>query len=348
MSIANLILIALIALAFGCTWNAPLRPFAFAAWVVAWIGIAVVYPAWFGSFAGYRGRDWLPTLIQIAMLGMGATLTLADFQRVFKMPRAVLLGMVLQFTVMPFGGFFIAKALQLPGELGAGLVLLGSCPGGVSSNVVTYLARGNVALSVTLTACSTLLSPLMTPLMTQWLAGSTVDVPVAKMMQDILWTVCAPVVLGLIINAVIGRLRWNPSVAHRGLAIVSMVAIILICAIIAAGSSDRLMQAGGLLLLAVALHNGLGYLLGYWGCRAMRCDEPTCRTISIEVGLQNGGLAAYLANEVLHSSAMALAAVLFAPWMNVSGSLLASWWRRSSTDPIETTNQEGNPKNLSI
>jgi BASS family bile acid:Na+ symporter len=281
--------------------------------------------------------DYLPTdysqflnyLLLIAMFGMGATLTFEDFQRVLKMPKAVFVGAVLQFSVMPFLGWALSKALGLPPELTLGMILLGASPGGISSNVITYLARGNVALSVTMTAVSTLLAPLMTPLMVYLYARESVEVDYLKMFLSILNTVVVPVVLGLIANLLMRRLRIDPARAEKFLALTSMVAICGICGLIAAKSQSQILQVGPVLLVGVTLHNLLGYLLGYWGSRISGLNVRDSRTVAIEVGLQNGGMAANLAIDVLKNTSAAIAPALFAPVMNVSGSVLASFWAQS-------------------
>jgi BASS family bile acid:Na+ symporter len=203
-------------------------------------------------------------------------------------------------------------------------VLVGAAPGGVASNVITYLAGGNVPLSVTMTACSTLMSPLMTPLAMQWLAGRYVPIGFYAMMISIVNMIIVPIVAGLIVNRLfMGHIRW----LHRALPVVSMAAICLIIAIITSLSRESLLAVAGSLIAAVVLQNAVGYLLGYLGARAAGLNETDARTVSIEVGLQNAGMASGLAISVLRSSDAGLAAAVFGPWMNISGSVLASWWR---------------------
>jgi len=240
----------------------------------------------------------------------------------------VAVGMVLQFTVMPLMGFFLARMFGLTPEVAAGVVLIGACPGGVASNVIAYLARGDVALSVTMTACSTLMAPIMTPLAMGLLAGSDVPVDFYKMMWSILDLTISPIVLGLLVNYILQWLNWRGPWLDQSLSAVAMLAICIVIGIIVAQSRDDLFKVGPVLLVVAILHNAIGYFLGYFGARACRLDESTCRTISIEVGMQNGGLATALAVEVLKSPQAALAGAIFGPWMNVSGSVLASWWRQ--------------------
>jgi BASS family bile acid:Na+ symporter len=289
----------------------------------------LIYPNLYLDYLPTDYSQFLNYLLLIAMFGMGATLTFEDFQRVLKMPKAVFIGAVLQFTVMPFLGWALSKALGLPPELTLGMILLGASPGGISSNVITYLAKGNVALSVSMTAVSTLLAPLMTPLMVYLYARESVEVDYLKMFLSILNTVVVPVVLGLIANLLMRRLRIDPARAEKFLALTSMVAICGICGLIAAKSQSQILKVGLVLLVAVTLHNLLGYLLGYWGSRISGLNVRDSRTVAIEVGLQNGGMAANLAIDVLKNTSAAIAPALFAPVMNVSGSVLASFWAQS-------------------
>jgi BASS family bile acid:Na+ symporter len=325
--------VGILATAAGLLMHPTTRPFSFATWVVASVALALMRPDWFLEFVGKPSKQWLTPLIQIAMLGMGATLTLADFARILKMPHGIAIGMLLQYGIMPLLGFGLAKAFQLPAEIAAGVILVGSCPGGVASNVITFLAGGDVAFSVTMTACSTLLSPLMTPWWMNVLAGKLIPVPVMAMMQQILWTVLAPVAVGLVISLLMQYAPKYKGSVDRWMTRLAMAAICIVCAIIAADSQSSLKQVGIALLLVVLLHNNLGYLLGYWGSRLFGMSETQCRTIAIEVGLQNGGMAAALANYPLKSAAAAVAPALFAPIMNVSGSILAMYWKKRPIEP---------------
>jgi BASS family bile acid:Na+ symporter len=261
---------------------------------------------------------------------MGATLTVDDFVRILKLPKGVLVGAVLQFSVMPFLGWGVSKMLGLPPELALGMILLGASPGGISSNVITYLAKGNVALSVTMTAVSTLLAPVMTPLMVYLYARQNIDVDYVGMFWSILATVVVPVVLGLVFNGLMKWKKVDTAKAEVWLALVSMVAICLICGLICAKSQGQIAKVGLVLLVGVTLHNVFGYLLGYWGSRIVGMNEQDSRTIAIEVGLQNGGMAANLATDVLKNASAAIAPALFAPVMNVTGSILAAIWAQQT------------------
>jgi BASS family bile acid:Na+ symporter len=293
------------------------------------------YPTAFGTWFGFELKILIVPLIQIIMFGMGTQLTLGDFRRVFTMPKAVLVGMVLQFTIMPFVGKFLAMTFTNDPEVAAGIVLIGSCPGGVASNVMAFLAGGNVALSVTMTACSTLIAPIMTPTMTQFLAGTYVEVKFVAMMVAIFKMIIVPIVGGLIVNALLTRagrahpgLRRTSEFIMKGLPYLSMFSICFIIAIITALSREALLAGGFVIaiIFAAVLHNFAGYLLGYWGARLCRLNETDSRTVAIEVGLQNGGMASGLAIDVLKSDLAAIPPAIFGPWMNMSGASLASWW----------------------
>jgi bile acid:Na+ symporter, BASS family len=295
----------------------------FTAFVLLAVFLSMLHPAPFLQIGGYQLTGLIVPLIQIIMLGMGATLSLSDFTRAFKMPRAVLTGLLLQFAIMPILGFSIAHLFGFPSEIAAGVILVGACPGGVASNVMCYLAKGDVALSVTMTAFSTLAAPIMTPLAMTLLAGAYVPVSFLEMMMSIIKMIILPVAGGLLLNHLLhGRAPW----LYRLLPVVSMAGIVVIITIITANSRDQLLSLGPALILAALLHNSSGYLLGYWGARLGRLDERACRTVAIEVGMQNAGMASGLAINVLKSVNAAIAPAIFGPLMNVSGSLLGSWW----------------------
>jgi BASS family bile acid:Na+ symporter len=292
--------------------------------VLAFVSAAMTYPQAFREWGGRPLSTVVPWLIQIIMFGMGTTLSLRDFARVAQMPKAAMVGTGLQFLVMPLLAAGLARAFGFDGALAAGIILIGASPGGVASNVVTYLAGGNVALSVTLTSVSTMLSPFLTPLAMTVLAGTYLELDAAAMMWSIVQLIILPIVAGFAANFLLrGYAHWR----DRLLPIVSMGAICLVLAILTAAARDQLLEAAGALVLLVVLHNTGGYLLGYWGARSAGLTEADARTLSVEVGMQNAGMAAGLAISVLHSAPAGLAATVFATVMNVSGAVLASWWR---------------------
>lgn len=291
---------------------------------------AFTFPAWFIAPGGFEMKTTIAPLVQLILLCMGMTLTLADFTRVLSAPRAVVIGAVLQYSIMPLGGFAFAGLFGLEKDVAAGLILIGCCPGGVSSNVITYLAKGNVPLSVTMTAVSTLLSPFVTPFAMQRLAGSYVPVEAGPMMLSILQMIIAPLAVGFATRRFLPRVADRLVCALPGLA---MLSIALIVAITVALSRDDLVKVGLVLLAASACHNAAGYLLGYGAARLLGLDVRDSRTVALEVGLQNGGMATGLAFNVLHSPAAALASATFGPWSAISSSALASWWSRRPTAP---------------
>jgi BASS family bile acid:Na+ symporter len=293
--------------------------------IIAGMVAALAYPGPFLRWGDYPLTSAIVPMIQLIMFGMGMTLSPADFLRVMKIPQAALVGIALQFAVMPFVGFSLATAFGFTGATAAGVVLVGSVPGGVASNVITFLARGDVALSVTMTAVSTMLSPLLTPLAMKWLAGQFVPVSASAMMWSIVQMVVTPILLGLVANRYLfHRLPalkvWLPRI--------SMAAIWVVLTVTAAAARDQLISIALAIVAVVLLHNGLGYLLGYFGARAVRLPESAARTVSIEVGLQNAGMATGLAISVLNSPEAGLAAAVFGPTMNITGSMLAAWWRK--------------------
>ena len=380
-----------------------LKSYAFTVWVLAFVTASMVYPqafmAWFEGtpFEIDLGILIVP-LIQVIMFGMGTTLSTEDFGRIFKAPWPIFIGFLLQFSVMPLVGLTLAKIFRFGPEIAAGMVLVGSCPGGVASNLMTYLAGGDVALSVTMTSCSTLASPVMTPFLMKMLAGKMVPVNFFAMMFSIVNMIIVPIVAGLFANRIlygshemfhrsrallalsigcifaavglivlapatvltvgsgslqkdgivvglvlIGTIAFSKLVItlwlkrtenwmDKALPVVSMAGICFILAIIVARSAEDLKTIAKFLIAAVIVHNAIGYILGYWGARVFRLKESTCRTVAIEVGLQNGGMATGLAMDVLKSSSAALAPAIFGSWMNVSGSILATWWRRKPSN----------------
>lgn len=292
----------------------------FPLWAILFSALAWWQPE---LFAGHKSSI-LP-LLALVMFGMGLTLTLADFGRILRMPRLIVLGALLQFGLMPLAAWVISLLLGLNPLLTAGMVLVGASPGGTASNVVCYLAGGNVALSITLTAVSTLLAVLLTPWLSWLYLNATIDVPVLDMLKSIVQLIIVPVMLGITLNHFL-HARLRP--LQHVFPLLSVAAIVLIIAIIVALNHARLSELSPLLLLAVALHNLTGLVGGYAVPRLLGYDTKACRTLAIEVGMQNSGLAVALALKYFAPLA-ALPGALFSIWHNLSGSLLASLWRRS-------------------
>lgn len=390
-----------------------LRDCAFTAWVLVCVSAALAYPQHLQTWGGFKLSLLIVPLTQLIMFGMGTTLSVADFTRILMAPWPVLVGVTLQFCVMPVIGFLVATGLGFEGELAAGIVLIGSVSGGVASNLMAYIARANVALSVTMTVVSTFVAPVMTPLLMQVFAGRFIPIDTLAMMIGVLNIIVVPVLAGLLAHTVLyspkaWTRRAGPLAAviaglatlavaaglteperlgifaplragvmlgcvlialtavarlvigvwlgrpntwmDRALPVVSMSGICAILSIIIAQTHDVLMEAGILLVVAAVIHNAAGYGLGYWGAKAggmafgrigyrlglrpspeSLIDESNCRTIAFEVGMQNGGMATGLAMNVLHSHAAALPPNIFGTWMNISGSILANWWKRKGT-----------------
>lgn len=291
----------------------------FPLWAVLLAAAAYGWPQAFADLSGA-----IVPLLGLVMFGMGMTLTPRSFAAVLRRPGVVGLGVVMQFALMPLLAWGIGLLLGLPQALLVGLVLVGSCPGGTASNVICYLARGDVALSITLTAVSTLLALVATPLLTWLYVGARVPVPVADMLLSMLTIVIVPVLAGLTVNSLWGRRL--AAVKHL-FPLLSVLAIALIIAIVVALKRDQLAQLGALTALAVVAHNLGGLALGYGLARSLGQDVRIARTLAIEVGMQNSGLAVALANQFF-SAAAALPGALFSIWHNLSGSVLAAWWAR--------------------
>lgn len=295
----------------------------FPVWVLTAGVLAYYQPAWFTWFSG----GWITWGLAIIMLGMGITLTVDDFKRVAVRPLPVLVGVVAQFTIMPLLGWSIAKLFQLEPALAVGLILVACCPGGTASNVVTYIARADVALSVLMTLCSTLGAVIMTPTLTKLLAGAYVPVDFWGLLLSTVQVVIAPVLIGVLLNHFLPRLV---RVVNPVAPLVSVIFIALICASIIGSNAAALREAAGVLFAAVALLHVGGFGLGYGFACLFRHSVTTRQTVSIEVGMQNSGLGAVLARNNFAELALApLPAAISATLHSIIGSILAVWWRRS-------------------
>ena len=263
-------------------------------------------------------------LLTIIMFSMGLTLSIDDFKRALSMPRLIITGLVLQYSIMPFAALAIATFFQLDPALTIGMILVGTCPGGTASSVITYLARGNVALSISLTSISTILAIVLTPAITLLIADTSIQVPAARMFVSILYIVIFPVALGLALKHFFA---YRIKTVEHYLPLIAVAAIVLIIAIITALNAKQFSQIGITVLLAVVLHNAIGLLTGYGSARLMGYPARECRTLAIEVGMQNSGLAVALA--IKHFSATAaLPGAIFSIWHNISGSALAFFWSK--------------------
>lgn len=365
----------------------------FTLWILIANLTALLAPQWFLNVGGLSLTDsWLLLIVvQSIMFGMGTQMSLRDLAQVALMPKGVLVGLTCQFTIMPLLGFFLARALRLPPEIAAGVILIGSCSSGLASNVMTYIAKGNLALSVAITALATAMAPVMTPLWMKLLAGSLVEVDAFKMSLDIVKMVIVPIMAAFVHDwltayslkvhrivlacaavsalwlAFLGSGGWQsltsglptgsrsidllsiPGFLAAALVVgtiyhflvkllpkldgwmpvVSMFGIVYFTLVTTAKGRDQLLDVGLLLVLATFLHNTLGYVLGYWGGRMMGMSRQDSRTIAIEVGTQNGAMATGLAKSMGKLETVGLAAIIFAPLMNITGSIIANYWRRT-------------------
>jgi len=291
----------------------------FALWVIVFAALALWQPDFFVWLKAY-----IPWILGIIMLGMGMTMTVDDFKGVLQSPKAVLIGVVAQFVVMPGLAFVLCKLFNLPPEIAVGVILVGCCPGGTASNVITYMAKGNVALSVACTSVSTLLAPVLTPAIFYLLASQWLKIDAASMFISILQVVLLPIVIGLILRT---WLKRQVESYIQVMPLVSVIAIVAIVAAIIGGSKAAILQSGLLILAVVILHNGLGYLLGFTAARFFKLPYADSKAIAVEVGMQNSGLGVALA--AVHFAASPITAVpsaIFSLWHNISGPALATYW----------------------
>lgn len=298
--------------------------------VIAMALLALFVP----SSVSFIKTSYINTLLGVVMFGMGLTLKPSDFKVLFSHPKDVLIGTVAQFLIMPLVAFLLVKAFRLTPELAIGVILVGTCPGGTSSNVMTYLSKGDVALSVGITSASTILAPIMTPLLTYAYAGETVDVNVFSMFLSIIQVVLLPIALGFVINHFFSKFAER---ATDVLPLVSTLAIVAIVGAVVSANAARLMGCGLLVLGIVILHNMFGYALGYAAGKLMKMDTTKCRAVSIEVGMQNSGLATSLAT--VHFAQYPLATIpgaVFSVWHNVSGAILANIFLRQTERRAKT------------
>jgi BASS family bile acid:Na+ symporter len=385
---------ASVGLAVGLGGMPALKGYQFTIWIIAAVTAAMVYPGAVLKWGDFDLRNkWLILIVvQTVMFGMGTQMSLKDFAGVVKTPRGVLVGIVCHFSVMPLVGLGLTKVFHFPPEIAAGVILIGSCSSGLASNVMAYIAKSNLSLSVTVTAVTTMIAPLMTPLLMKNLAGTLVVVKFLNMMLEIIKIVLVPIgaallhdylktasaqggrvvsgvaafgtgwllflalggwgwlsanvegpplmldgIFGFFLGAVVvgvayhkltTRLTWLDS----RMPVFSMAGIVYFTAVTTAAGRDNLLEVGALLFLASALHNAVGFGFGYWLSRAAGLDKNSARSVAFEVGLQNGSMASGIAGALGKLGTMGLAAAVFSPWMNISGSMLANYWRKR---PVE-------------
>ncbi|MDP3876711.1 MAG: bile acid:sodium symporter family protein [Methylobacter sp.] len=311
-------------------------------WFPLWIVLGCVW-AWLQPGAWLWFQPYITIGLGVIMLGMGLTLRLADFSAVLRMPKIIAIGVLAQFVIMPLAACFWAKVLDLDSSLAIGLILVGSCPGGTASNVICYLARANVALSVLLTLCSTLAAVVMTPLLTQWLAGTYLPVDGWGLFASMVKVVLIPLIAGLFINTALDRVQQHKrhvvrATIHALGPIVSVAVIVLVVSSIMAGNKAAIELAGPALFGSVFLLHATGFTFGYLAMKGLGYGKAECRTVSIEVGMQNSGLGASLAKAHFAEMAMApVPAAISAVFHCLIGSALAGLWGRTSKN-IATKN----------
>jgi len=332
------LIVFFICLAFAVRGNELTKGLSFTAVILATATLVMFYPTNFIKWGDFSLSSAIIPLIQILMFGMGSSMSVKDFGAVIKSPKGVFIGVVCQFTIMPILGVTLAYFTKLPPEIAAGIILIGCSPSGLASNVMAYLAKANLALSITITSVTTLLAPLMTPLLMKIFAGALIEINVLAMMWDIFKMIIIPIGAGLIFNRLLsGKIKWLDNI----MPFVSMFSIACIIAIITAAGRDNLLKIGFVLIVVAFIHNMFGYFLGYWASRLLKLPERDCRTVALEVGMQNAGLASGIAKQLGKIATIGLAAAVFGPLMNITGSALASWWHnRQPDDGIDTTTEE--------
>lgn len=318
-----------VALALAIRGHAFFKGFSFTILIFAAVAASMFYPSLFTEVGGFNLKKLIVPLLMIIMFGMGSSMSFSDFVGVLKMPKGVIIGIICQFTIMPFVGYGLATMSGLPPEIAAGIILVGCSPSGLASNVMSYISNSNLALSLTLTAVATLLAPIFTPMLMKLLANQLVPIDFVGMLFSILKIVIFPIILGLLFNHFFsGKVEW----LDKAMPVISMVGIAIIITVITAAGRDALLTIGLTLVVVVIIHNVLGYFLGYGVSRLLGLDRQSSRTVAFEVGMQNGGLASGIALEMGRVATMGLAPAVFGPMMNITGSSLATWWR---SKPVE-------------
>ena len=384
------IVFLLVGFAISLRFSKNFRGYQFTAWIIAVVVAAMLYPSQVLHVRGFdMSNKWVMLIaIQLVMFGMGTQMSLKDFAGVAKSPRGVFVGIVCHFSVMPLVGLALTKMFRFPPEIAAGVILIGSCSSGLASNVMAFIAKSNLALSVTVTAVTTMIAPIMTPLWMKLLAGTMVEVSFFKLMVEIIKIIVVPIgaallhdylkrpsprgrkivhaltafaaawmlyllfggweflkthfsdgpltaiglagfllsafLIGTVYHILAKRLEWLDGIMPT----MAIVGILYVTAMTTASGRDNLLKVGALLFLASILHNTAGYFFGYWLSRGAGLDKNSARSIAFEVGLQNGGMASGLASAMGKLGTVGLAAAIFIPWMNVSGSILANYWSK--------------------
>ncbi|MDF2683012.1 MAG: bile acid:sodium symporter family protein [Brevibacillus sp.] len=291
----------------------------FSVWVILFAIFGFFAPE---AFVG--GKGYISLLLGVIMFGMGLTLSSEDFREVFRRPMDVLIGVVGHYLIMPSLAFALAVVLQLPPDIAVGVILVGCCPSGTASNVMTYLSKGDVALGVSIAAVSTLIAPLATPALISLLAGQWMNINTQSLFMDIVTVVIVPIVLGVIVKALFQK---QAAASAKALPLVSTIAIVLIVAIVVAINKGKIVETGLIIFAVVILHNLLGYLLGYGFAKLFGLNLAKRKAVTLETGMQNSGLGAALAAAHFNPLA-AVPSAIFSVWHNISGSVLATWFAK--------------------
>jgi bile acid:Na+ symporter, BASS family len=384
-------LVTAISVAIGLGAVPSLKGYQYTAWIISAVVAGMIFPEAFKNWGGVNLRDktLILVIIQLVMFGMGTHMSLKDFSGLASTGKGVLVGLFCHFSIMPLMGLLLTKIFNFEPEIAAGIILIGSCSSGLASNVMVYLAKANLVLSVIVTAMATLVAPLLTPLLMKTFAGTLINIKFVDMMIEIVKivlvpigaallhdflkrattpqkklvhflfgaaivfvgmvlflvskeTVAAPVsksiiLMGFFAGAIIAGVLYNflyskfPKL-DKIMPLISMVGIIYFTTVTTAAGRENLMKVGVLLFIASVIHNAAGYFFGYWLSRLFGMDINSSRTIAFEVGLQNGGMASGIAGSMGKLGTVGLAPAVFSPWMNISGSILANYWRRKPVD----------------
>lgn len=387
-------LITAISLAIGLGSVTSLKGYQYTAWIISAVVAGMLFPQAFTTWGSVNLRDktLILVIIQLVMFGMGTHMSLKDFNGLASTGKGVMVGLFCHFSIMPLMGLLLTKVFHFEPEIAAGIILIGSCSSGLASNVMVYLAKANLVLSVIVTAMATLVAPLLTPLLMKTLAGTLIEIKFVDMMMEIIKIVLVPIGAALLhdylkrasdiqrrkvdllvlfsaawillvifyLLKTVSQPEWRQPITlsaffagaviagwgyhqlynrfpklDKLMPLISMFGIIYFTTVTTAAGRENLMKVGVLLFIASVIHNAAGYFFGYWLSRLFGMDKNASRTIAFEVGLQNGGMASGIAGSMGKLGTVGLPAAVFSPWMNISGSLLANYWRKRPVDQIK-------------
>jgi bile acid:Na+ symporter, BASS family len=314
-------------LAISMASSDKLKSFSYTVMILAAVTVAMTFPQYFTSWGAFELKLLIVPLLQIITFGVGSTMSISDFKDIIKMPKGVLVGTTCHYTIMPLVGFSIAKTFDFPPEIAAGIILVGCSPSGLASNVMVFISKGNLALSVTITAASTLLAPVLTPLLMKLLGGTYVPVNLCEMLWDVSKILIIPIAVGIAFHHIVyARANWIDKVMPK----MSMFGIAFIIVVITAAGRESLLIVGLTLVLAMFLHMTVGFSLGYIAAKLVGLPEKDRRTVALEVGMQNGGLASGIAASMGKIATLGLAAAVNGPLMNTVFSIISSFWAKKT------------------